>query len=75
MANHQTRMLSKLTGILLLAMLINPMVSMGQEINEEGWPIPDLGGVIPYTISVKLSMEWKRSLRKFIPPMGGMWRG
>jgi len=61
----------KMTGIILLGILMNPMVSVGQEINEEGWPIPDLRGLAPYTISVKRIDGVEKIVEKFLTPGGG----
>ena len=55
----------------ILGMMVSPMVAMGQEINEEGWPIPDLRGLIPYTISVKLIDGVEKIVEKFHTPDGG----
>jgi hypothetical protein len=69
MKKRCTKLLFKL--FLILGMVLSPMVSMGQEINEEGWPIPDLRGLIPYTISVKLIDAVEKVVEKFHTPNGG----
>jgi hypothetical protein len=47
------------------------MGSLGREINPEGWPIPDLKGLIPYTLSVKLTDGVEKIVEKFYLPGGG----
>ena len=55
----------------MLGILIIPVVSMGREMNPEGWPIPDLEGLIPYTLSVKLIDGVEKIVEKFYLPDGG----
>lgn len=64
-----------LTFFVWFGILIIPIFSMGQEINKEGWPIPDLKGLIPYSITIKVWTEWRRSSRKFIHPVGDISQG
>ena len=51
--------------------LILPFFSKGQEVNKEGWPIPDLRGLIPYSITVKTSDGVEKIVEKFYTPNGG----
>jgi hypothetical protein len=44
---------------------------MGQEVNREGWSIPDLRGLIPYSIQVKKANEVEKIVEKFFTPDGG----
>jgi len=54
-----------------LGILVSPMVSTGQEVNREGWLIPDLKGVIPYTLTVKWVDGVEKIVEKFHTPDGG----
>ncbi len=56
---------------LILGTALWPLPSMGREINYEGWPIPDLKGVIPYNISVKLIDGIEKIVEKYYLPDGG----
>jgi hypothetical protein len=58
-------------GLLLLALLSFPFNSVGQEIRLEGWPRPDLTGLIPYSITVKKSDGVEKVVEKFYTPNGG----
>ena len=40
---------------LFFLFISHPVLSMAQEISEEGWPIPDLEGLLPYSIALKSS--------------------
>jgi len=45
---------SQISVILLcLGFLIIPIASTGEEISKEGWPIPELRGLIPYSMTLK----------------------
>jgi hypothetical protein len=56
---------------LILGMALLPLPSMGREINYEGWTIPDLKGLIPYNISVKLIDGIEKIVEKYYLPYGG----
>ena len=56
---------------LLLQTLLISAVSMGQEVNREGWPIPDLRGLTPYSIQVKKVNGVEKIVEKFFLPDGG----
>ena len=58
-------------GLLLLALLSFPFNSVGQEIRLEGWPRPDLTGLIPYSITVKKTDGVEKVVEKFYTPNGG----
>jgi hypothetical protein len=60
-----------LTFFLWFGILIIPIFSMGQEINKEGWPIPDLKGLIPYSITIKSVDGVEKIVEKFYTPSGG----
>lgn len=52
-------------------MMSIPMVSMGQEINREGWPIPDLRGLTPYSMTIGYVDGVEKITEKFYTPGGG----
>jgi hypothetical protein len=56
---------------LFLVTLTIPLFANGQEINKEGWPIPDLKGLIPYSIQVKQVDGVEKIIEKFYTPDGG----
>ena len=60
-------------SILLLCFgcLIPPLSSTGQEINREGWPIPDLKGLAPYSVSIKKVDGVEKIMEKFYAPNRG----
>jgi len=58
-------------ALLCVGVLTVPIVSMGQEINQEGWPIPDLKGLIPYSIQVKQVDGVEKIVEKYYTPDGG----
>jgi hypothetical protein len=60
-----------LTFFVWFGILIIPIFSMGQEINKEGWPIPDLKGLIPYSITIKSVDGVEKIIEKFYTPSGG----
>jgi hypothetical protein len=58
-------------SLLFLVTLVIPVVTMGQEVNKDGWPTPDLKGLTPYSIQVKLVDGVEKILEKFHTPGGG----
>jgi hypothetical protein len=46
-------------------------VTIGQEVNRVGWPIPDLRGLVPYSIQVKKVNGVEKIVEKFFTPDGG----
>lgn len=54
-----------------LALLSFPLNSVGQEIRLEGWPRPDLTGLIPYSITVKKTDGVEKVVERFYTPNGG----
>jgi hypothetical protein len=48
-----------------------PHPSISQEMNREGWPIPNLKGLIPYSIQVKQVDKVEKIVEKFYTPDGG----
>jgi hypothetical protein len=45
--------------------------SVGQEINERGWPLPDLRGLSPYSITIQEVNGAEKIVEKFFTPEGG----
>jgi hypothetical protein len=54
-----------------LALLFFPFNSVAQEIRLEGWPLPDLTGLIPYSITVKKTDGVEKVVEKFYTLNGG----
>jgi hypothetical protein len=54
-----------------LGSLIPPVFSMAQEINREGWAIPDLKGLTPYSIAIQYVDNVEKIVEKFYTPSGG----
>ncbi len=48
-----------------------PGFSMGQQVNEAGWPVPNLKGLVPYSISIKMVGGIEKITEKFYTPTGG----
>ncbi len=57
--------------LLLVGMVLLPFFAIGEEINVEGWPIPNLKGLHPYSISVRQSDGVEKMVEKFFTPNGG----
>jgi len=63
---------SQLSAILLsLWVLTIPVTSTGEEIKLEGWPIPDLRGLVPYIITIHRVDGVEKVVEKFYTPGGG----
>ena len=58
-------------SLLWIAILILPIVSIGQEVDREGWPVPDLKELTPYSIQVKQVDGVEKIVEKFYTPNGG----
>jgi hypothetical protein len=54
-----------------IASFTSPFASFSQEIRPEGWSIPELDGLIPYSISVKRVDGVEKLTEKFYTPTGG----
>jgi hypothetical protein len=52
-------------------LLALPLLSLGQEVNQEGWPIPNLKGLVPYSIQVNQVDGVEKIIEKFYTPEGG----
>ena len=60
-----------LVFLLFLQTPVIPFATTGQEMDREGWPIPDLKGLVPYTIQVKKVNGVEKIVEKFLTPDGG----
>lgn len=58
-------------SLICFEILALPIVSKGQELNREGWTIPDLKGLIPYSMQVKQVDGVEKVVEKFYTPDGG----
>ena len=58
--------------LLCVAVLILPIASTGQEVNRDGWPVPDLKGLVPYSIRVDQVDGVEKIVEKFYTPNGGL---
>ena len=58
-------------SLLFFQPLIIPVLTMGQEVNREGWSIPDLRGLVPYSIQIKKIDGVEKIVEKFLTPEGG----
>ena len=54
-----------------LGLLLAPGTLMGQQLNEDGWPVPDLKGLIPYSISINMVDGVEKITEKYYTPAGG----
>ena len=54
-----------------IGVLTLPLLSLGQEVNQEGWPIPNLKGLVPYSIQVNQVDGVEKIIEKFYTPEGG----
>ncbi len=64
----------KLGAVLILSsvcFLIFTVRAQSQEINLKGWPIPNLTGLVPYSITVKQVDGVEQIVEKFYTPEGG----
>jgi hypothetical protein len=54
-----------------LVILIFTLPAAGHESNKEGWPLPDLTGLIPYSIKIEQIDGVEKIIEKFYTPNGG----
>ena len=59
------------SSLFCVGIIIVPFSSIGQEVNREGWPIPDLGGLTPYSITIKMVDGVEKVVERFYTPDGG----
>ncbi len=57
--------------ILFLGLLIILGSASGQTVNPGGWPVPDLKGLVPYSITVRRADGVEKLVEKFYTPDGG----
>jgi hypothetical protein len=57
--------------ILFLGALTLPMNSKSEEFNKEGWPVPDLKGLVPYSIVIQRVDGAEKVVERFHTPDGG----
>jgi hypothetical protein len=48
-----------------------PIFSRGQTVNPNGWPPPDLMGLVPYSITIKEVEGIQKIVERFYTPNGG----
>ena len=60
-----------LAFLLFLQTPVIPHTTIGQEVNGGGWPIPDLKGLVPYSIQVKRVDGVEKVVEKFLTADGG----
>ncbi len=58
-------------SFLCIGVLTIPILSKGQALNQEGWPIPNLKGLVPYLIQVNQVDGVEKIVEKFYTPEGG----
>lgn len=54
-----------------VVVFMTPAFSIGQTIKQEGWPVPDLRGLTPYSITIKEVDGVQKIVEKFYTPNGG----
>jgi hypothetical protein len=57
--------------LLVLGWMVQPLSSAGQEINLDGWPIPDLKALLPYSMSIQNVDGVEKMTEVFFTPSGG----
>ncbi|MGD0917575.1 MAG: hypothetical protein ABSB22_14070 [Thermodesulfobacteriota bacterium] len=58
-------------SLLCAWIMIVPFSSSGQEVNREGWPVPDLEGLTPYSIAIKTVDGVEKVVERFYTSDGG----
>jgi len=59
------------SSLLCIGFLTIPTVSPGEEMNQAGWAIPDLRGLVSYSIQVRKVNGMEKVVEKFLIPEGG----
>ncbi|MBM4323628.1 MAG: hypothetical protein FJ115_08740 [Deltaproteobacteria bacterium] len=54
-----------------LVFLIIPVASTGEEISKEGWQVPDLKSLVPYSIIIQKVDGVEKVVERFYTPDGG----
>jgi hypothetical protein len=57
--------------VLWVVVFISPMVSISQELRQEGWSIPDFKGLTPYSITIQEVDGVEKIVEKFYTSNGG----
>jgi hypothetical protein len=57
--------------LLCLRILIIPVASTSEEVIKEGWPVPDLKGLVPYSIIIQNVDGAEKIVERFHTPDGG----
>jgi len=57
--------------VVLGGLLACPCPTAGQSLNLEGWPVPDLTGLIPYSMAIKKIGGVEKIVERFYLPGGG----
>ncbi len=65
------RVLKSICILFCIILLIIPIFSAGQEMNQEGWPVPVLKGLTPYSMQVKQVDGVEKIVEKFYTRNGG----
>lgn len=65
---RKDRIISILLNILFF---ITAFVSNAQEIKKDGWPVPNLNGLVPYSISINSVDGVEKLVERFYTPDGG----
>ncbi len=58
-------------SLLCIGVLAIPSVSISQQVSGEGWPIPNLTGLVPYFMQVEKVDGVEKLIEKFYMPDGG----
>lgn len=61
----------KLNFLIILGIINGLGTIWGQEIDKDGYPIPDLRGLTPYSIQIKEADGVEKMVEKFYTPEGG----
>ena len=56
---------------LFLGQGIHPFSSIGQQMKWDGWPVPDLKGLVPYSVSIQKIDDVEKITERFHTPSGG----
>jgi hypothetical protein len=63
--------IKRICSLFCIGVLALPFLSRGQEVNQGGWPIPNLKGLVPYSIQVNQVDGVEKIIEKFYTPEGG----
>jgi hypothetical protein len=57
--------------LVAIALFVVPTSLPAQQVNKEGWPVPDLSGLTPYSISIRVTDGVEKVVEKFLTRDGG----